>query len=378
MAKIVIVRNASRQDFGGGERVPVFVARQAARAGLSAVVLSGSRALREFADTEGVRAAWMPWLAWQQWSGWRVVLTPLYVVWQVLLFVWYTLALAWLRPRVVHLQSRDDFISGTLAARLLGASVVWSDHSDLKHILANVTVWYKNPIGKMVYTCALLTDWIAVVSKEDLRLVSKDLSPKSKVLSKLRVIYNGAFDSYKDVKKYKEFTIISTGRLVTDKGIGELIDAFGELNKKYPDTKLLLLGDGPEKSKFKKQAKDNPQIEFLGYKVNPLDYVAKSHIFTLPTYHEGFSLALVEACMLQMPIVATRVSGNTEIAVDGENGLLVASRDPESLYKALEELYSDEKLRSKLAKSARETYEKDFDFAKIIEDNFVSYYRSKS
>lgn len=365
-------------DFGGGERVPVFIAREAAKnENLSPIVFSRSKKLLDFADTNNIPHKKTWWWSRQNWSGARVLMTPIYLVWQIVLFIYYFVLFVKYRPTVVHLQSKDDFIAGTYAGRILGASVVWSDHADLKHIFRNHQTWYKNPIGKMVYFSAFLADKIFVVSKEDLRLISESI-PDGRVKKKMEIVYNGAFDTFKPTEKYKKFTFVSTGRLVTDKGISELIDAFTQFNKKVKDSQLYLLGDGPEREAFEKRAVSNPAIHFLGYQQNPLEYVAKSHIFLLPTYHEGFSLALVEACMLSMPVVATEVGGNPEIIHNRETGLLVKVKDSEDLYRAMNELYENEGLRNKLSKNARKTYEDNFNFETIINDAFINYYESKS
>ena len=374
---VILIRNAARHDFGGGERVPVFIAQEAMKHNINPVIFSRSDKLLKFASVNNVPHKKTWWWSRQNWSGAKVLLVPLYIVWQIVLFFYYVALFAKYRPSVVHVQSKDDFIAGTYAARLLGARVIWSDHADLKHIFKNHRVWYKNPVGKMVYLAAHFADKIFVVSKEDKRLIAESI-PSHSVLQKMEIVYNGAFDSYKPVEKYKKFTFVSTGRLVTDKGIGELIGAFIKFHDNIPDSQLYLLSDGPERGRFEKQATAHPAIHFLGYKENPLEYVAKSHVFLLPTYHEGFSLALVEACMLAMPIIATNVGGNPEIIRDHDNGLLVVAKSSDGLYEAMKVLYSDKDLREKVSQNARKEYVGKFNFESVIRDNFISYYRGKS
>lgn len=371
---IILIRNAASTDFGGGERVPVFIAREALKTNLNTIIFSRSEKLLAFAHANAVpyKKSW--WWQRQNWSGIRVLLFPAYAAWQAILIFYYIFMFTKHNAKTIHLQSKDDFIAGTFAARAIGAHVLWSDYADLKHIFMNHSVWYKNPVGKLVYFAARFAHKIVVVSKEDLRLISEHI-PEGPVRQKMVIVYNGAFDTFTETTKNNTFTFVSTGRLVTDKGIGELIDAFNVFSKSHSDSQLLLLGDGPERKKFEDKAGTNKAIRFLGYQQDPLDYVTKSHIFLLPTYHEGFSLALVEACMLQMPIIATNVGGNPEIIQDGKTGLLVAAKDSNSLLNAMEKLYANKKLREQLAKNARLEYEKSFDFKKIINDNFLSYYR---
>lgn len=374
---VILIRNAMPYDFGGGERVPVFIGREVLKhSQLRPIVFSRSKKLLGFAVANGVpcRRTW--WWSRQNWSGSKVFFTPVYFLWQILLFFYYVVLFLKHRPTVVHIQSKDDFIAGTYAARMTGAAVIWSDHADLKHIFKNHRFWYKNPIGKAVYLAARATEKIVVVSNEDRRVIAKEI-PRGPVLNKMEIIYNGAFDSYRDITKSKIFTFVSTGRLVTDKGIGELIDAFIKFNERHPASQQLLLGDGPERKNFEKRAKGRASIHFLGYRQDPLEYVARSHVFLLPTYHEGFSLALVEACMLGMPIIATDVGGNPEIIRDGDTGLLVKPKDSDDLLRAMEKLYKDTALSDRLSKNARKQFLARFNYEKIIKEKYISYYEGK-
>lgn len=364
-------------DFGGGERVPVFIARETQKhSNLQPIVFSRSEKLLDFAQANDVAHKKTWWWSRQNWSGTKVLLTPVYFVWQIVLFLYYISLFTRYQPRTVHIQSKDDFIAGTYAGRLVGARIIWSDYADLKHIFRNHNIWYKNPIGKAVYLAGHLADKIIVVSEQDKQLIANNI-PDGSVKTKMEVVYNGAFDSYMPTEKNDIFTFISTGRLVTDKGIGELVGVFNRINKKHNNTQLLLLGDGPERSKFEKQAGNSKSIKFLGHQQDPLTHVAKSHVFLLPTYHEGFSLALVEACMLKMPIIATNIGGNPEIIKDNKNGLLIAPKSTDELYDAMIRLYDNKKLRDTLAENARKSYAEKFNFESIIKDTFVPIYKGE-
>lgn len=374
---VVLIRNAASTDFGGGEKVPVYIARQAKKKGLEVYLFSHSEKVLRFAKQEKVPHIKTWWLPIQNWSGARILLTPFYFLWLMVLFIHYTYLFKTLRAKLVHVQSKDDFIAGSMAASLCGAKVLWSDYADLKHIWRNVDVWYKNPIGKLVRWSAKHTDEILVVSREDQRLIEATM-PGHPVLKKLRVVYNGAFDSYQRRKggSQGQFTFISTARLVTDKGIAELITAFNQLSKEHPSSRLLIVGDGPEAKDFKKLPLPGVKVEFVGHVKDPRTYLSKSDVFVLPTYHEGFSLALVEACMEGLPIITTRVGGNTEIITDGTNGILIPPKNVSALHSSMRRILEDEKLRKKLGRNARDTYLSKFNFEKIIDDEFLKRYVS--
>lgn len=375
---VILIRNAKPQDFGGGERFPVFVAESLQTQGFDPVIMTGHEKVQQLAGSSGISVVKSWWWQNQNWSGKRAALLPIYVLWQIVLFFYYLIKFISLMPKAVHIQSKDDFIAGTLAARLVGARVVWTDHADLKHIWKNITVWYKNPVGKLVYKAAGHTHYITLVSNSEEAEVKTNLPKDSKILSKLTVIYNGVADQKSNypAKKQSKFTFGVVGRLVADKGINEALEAFEIINKKYPSTQLLLVGSGPDEAKFRQKSINNPSIIFTGHQTEPLDYLAKLDVFMQPTYHEGFSVSLVEATMMQLPIIATAVGGNVEIIKDKSTGLLVGVKNSNQLAKAMERLYKDKVFADKLAKTARQQYLNNFVFDKIVKERFLPLYEN--
>lgn len=378
--RVILVRNAQPYDFGGGERFPVFVAEQLKKLGLEPVIISRSPKLLEFAGDCSVATVRGLWWQRQNWSGWRILLFPIYLVWQAILFFWYVRLFKKISPSAVHIQSKDDFIAATWAAKKVGARVIWTDHADLKHIWVNLTVWYKNPIGKLVYHAARKADAITVVSESERSLVSSLLPADSSVYQKIRVVYNGVIDTSASytTPKADHSTFCIASRLVRDKGISEAIQAFSVVAAQYPSATLTILGDGPDKDVFQSQAKDTPGITFLGHQKDPLPYIAKAAIFIHPTYHEGFSVALVEASVLGRAIIATDVGGNPEIISDDQTGLLVPPRDSAALAHAMLRLIQDTGLANRLGKNAYRQYSERFEFSKIVREQFIPLYKDPS
>lgn len=376
---IFLVRNAAPGDFGGGERFPVFVAEQLRVNGYRPILVTRHDKLREFAEDHNITTVRGRWWSHQGWSGWRVLLFPVYIIWQLLLVLWYIRLYRQYQPLAVHLQSRDDFIAGTWAAKLCGVRAIWTDHADLKHIWQNVNVWHKNPVGKLVYQAARHADAITVVSQSERELVLAHLPPNSPVRDTLSVVYNGVVDVY---DQYTHATSTDhplrycvASRLVRDKGIGEAIDAFHKVAIDHPDSELILLGEGVDEVAFRKQADSDERIVFRGHSKNPLPDIAAAHIFLQPTYHEGFSVALVEASMLGKPIIATAVGGNVEIIHDSKTGLLVPSHDSDALANAMSRLATDPSLRQSLGGAARDQYLEHFEFSAIVRDQFIPLYK---
>jgi len=373
--KAVIIRNAAKKDFGGAERIAVFMARELEKYDFETIILSRSHKLLDFAQQKGVKHIKSWWWSRQDWSSWRALLSPIYILWQIMLFLYYLVLFIYLRPSVISLQSKDDFIAGTFAARALGIKVFWIDHGDLKAIWMNHEVWYKNPVGKLVYLASHAIRTIVVASKNERRLIASNI-PNGSVLKKFRLIYNGTFDNYRQSKKTIDF--ISTGRLVTDKGIGELIEAFAKIVEKYPSATLAIIGDGPEREKFKKQSVSIPGITFYGHQTEPLKFLEKSKIFVLPTHHEAFGIAVVEACMEELTVIATNVGGIPEIIDDGKSGILVPVRNSNALYKAMDRLYRNTRLQHSLGKNARQKFLATFNLDEIIKKDYVPLFKDPS
>ncbi len=374
---IVLIRNAQPYDFGGGERFPVFVAKVLKQKYGIPIIISSSPSLLKYANSADIRTIRGPWWSRQQWSGARALLFPLYLLWQVFLFVWYLGLFIILNPNVIHIQSKDDFIAATLAGRLVGATVIWTDHADLKHIWRNLRIWYKNPVGKLVYIAAHLAHRITLISKSEHREISRHLPIRSLVRKRLIIIHNGSPDvKHTHPNTTSEvFTFCSTNRLVSDKGIREMIAAFKQFHKKYPDSQLLLVGNGPEEEDFKELASDDSAIIFVGFQSDPLTFVASSQIVLQPTYHEGFSISILEAFMLQKPVIATSVGGNLEMIKDNKNGILVPVKDSDALYRAMVLLYTDVALRERLAKNGRRDYLEQYVFDNIVSSQFLPLYK---
>jgi glycosyltransferase involved in cell wall biosynthesis len=379
--RILLVRNAMPYDFGGAERFPVHLAAEADRHGYVPVVASGQQRLLQFAAAHRIQTVRTPWLPWQNYSGIRVLLFPFYVLWQSWLFLWYLRLIVRKRIDILHPQSRDDFIAATFAGRLLGRRVVWTDHADLKYIYANHRVWYKNPVGKLVYLASRRADAITLVSYSEKQAIQEVLGnplPPAYI-----VIHNGVFDEVpKPVRRPDQdadgFIFCATSRLVSAKGIAELIDAFAAVHERYPRARLWLVGDGPEAAAFKARAAGNTAITFIGHSDTPLSHLAAADVFVHPSYHEGFSLSLVEAAMLGKPIISCAVGGNPEIIRDGQNGLLVAARDPLSLRTAMLRLLEDRGLGTRLGSAARSTFSESYDLRMIVEREVLPLYEKEA
>lgn len=376
--KVLIIRNSFEHNFGGAERLAVLVGEELKENGLKPIVVSRQSKLLAYADAQGIKRHKGLWWDRQNWSGSRALLFPVYLVWQLILFFWYLGVVLRYRPDIIHAMSKDDFVAATLAGKLLGKRVFWTDPADLKHIFANQPIWYKNPVGKLVYLVSKLADAVTMVSKSEQILIEEQLHRS--IPSNFRVVYMvGRDEIVKPIERNEKDAIIfcATSRLVVAKGIGELIDAFNQVSWENPTYRLWIVGDGPDAEQFHAQAKDNQAIEFLGHQDNPLQYLAAADIYVHPTHHEGFSLALAEAAMLAKPIIATNVGGNPELVGD-KNGLLVPTKDATALATAMRQLAGDASDRAAMGEHARDDFVGKFDLAKVIKEEIIPLYEQKT
>lgn len=153
-------------------------------------------------------------------------------------------------------------------------------------------------------------------------------------------------------------TFITIGRLVGDKGINELIEAFVKLNKEFSDTRLVLVGGkeqnlDPLKAETLKEIESNPAIEAVGQQSDVRPWLLASDVFVLPSYREGFPNVVIEAGAMGLPSIVTDINGSREIIIDGQNGIVVPSKDSEALYKAMKECLEDKDKVRKMAKASR-------------------------
>lgn len=165
----------------------------------------------------------------------------------------------------------------------------------------------------------------------------------------------------KEIKKENIFTFIFVGRIVGDKGINELASAFTDLQKKYDNIRLLLVGNfennlDPLKPETIKIINENPCIELLGPKYGDdlLAYYAASDCFVFPSYREGFPNTVMEAGAMGLPSIVTDINGSREIIIQNKNGVIIPSKNTEALYQAMEEMITNTDKTREYADNARE------------------------
>ena len=163
-----------------------------------------------------------------------------------------------------------------------------------------------------------------------------------------------------------DFTFVFIGRIVRDKGVNELVEAFSRLANERSDVRLMLVGRfednlDPLPQHTKEQIESNERISFVGYQSDVRPYLVASDVLVLPSYREGFPNVVLQAGAMGLPVIVTDVNGSDEAICSGVNGVIVPKYSSEVLYRAMSDMVSDRDATANMAAVAREMVASRFD-----------------
>lgn len=154
------------------------------------------------------------------------------------------------------------------------------------------------------------------------------------------------------------FVFSFVGRIVRDKGIGELVGAFNKLYEKHKNVYLLLIGEkeqmlNPLDPETLQALNDNRHIIELGHQDDIRPYLALSDVLVLPSYREGVGQVLLEAGCMDVPCIASDIIGCNEVIVPGVNGDLIPPQNEKALYLKMKEWVENPQTLKKMADLCR-------------------------
>lgn len=159
--------------------------------------------------------------------------------------------------------------------------------------------------------------------------------------------------------------IASIGRLSIEKGHADLINAIDLVKRRGRDVSLVLIGDGPERPKLIQQINAlglQGTVHLPGYMQEPQRFLEEVDLMVLPSHTEGLPNAALEALLMEVPVLATRVGGTPEVITDGETGRLVPSHSPEALAGGILDFIADPEAWMRMARRGKDMVEANFDF----------------
>lgn len=292
------------------------------------------------------------------------------------------------RPVIVHGNTPKGSLLSMLAAWITRVPVrIYMCHG----LRYQGCVGFKRHLLMMMerISCWCATD-VMCVSKGVAKVLNDDRITKKPPV----VVWNGSvqgidssrFDPHKEFDKNSirelyglkanDFVLTFVGRIVTDKGINELVEAFMVLSKRHEDMRLLLIGnketEGNAISKDTESLiEENKSIISPGPQSNIPEILSITNLFVFPSYREGFGLSLMEAGAMGVPSVSSNIIGCNEVVEDGKTGLLIPPHSANAIVEAVEQLYLNkalyEKMRDNCRPSIVERYERATLFSKFFE-----------
>ena len=278
------------------------------------------------------------------------------------------------KPEIVHTHTPKAGIVGMLAAKLAGVPLR----------LHTVAGW---PLMETTGTKRKILDQ---VEKFTYKLATK-VYPNSRGLKdiilkegfatedKLKVLGKGSsngidtryfdpfqFDATQKKNKreslgipHDDFVFIFIGRLVSEKGINELVEAFNNLQAENQNISLLLVGPfekelDPLKEETFKTIQLHEKIFTTGYQEDVRPYLALSNALTFPSYREGFPNVVMQAGAMNLPAIVSNINGCNEIIVEGINGVIIPVKDTSALITAMKLFVENKNYTERLSSNARD------------------------
>ena len=199
--------------------------------------------------------------------------------------------------------------------------------------------------------------------------------------TKINTIYNGVdlnyFDevpNYPNVKneflqRGEQILIGAVGRLVPEKGLKYLLAAIPNVLKRFSEARLLLVGDGPLRTDLERIVTDldlTGKVTFVGFRSDMREILSALDILVLPSLLEGFPMIILEAMAMATPIVASDIPGIREQLIDGKSGILVPTKDSNTLASAIIRMLEDKQAARRIGLEARKTVDEKFSIEKMV------------
>ena len=181
------------------------------------------------------------------------------------------------------------------------------------------------------------------------------------------------------LRKPNRFTFVFIGRVVRDKGIDELVEAFSLLHSEHPQTRLILVGRtednlDPVSPNTRRTIASHPAIEAVGNQSDVRPWLAASDALVFPSYREGFPNVVIEAGALDLPSIVTDINGSREIIVHGQNGIIVPPRNAQALLQAMTQFVQNPQTTQAMALKARQMIASRFEKS-FVQKCLFDYYK---
>lgn len=303
-------------------------------------------------------------------NRWRYLLVPLFMMSEIACLARFlskneidAIHAHWLIP-----QGLAAIAARAIARRGKPAIICTSHGGDLFGLSGKVLTWVKRQVIRRV-------DRLTVVSHA-MREFARTLHDRNDIeVISMGVDLKETFTPAPDSRR-SDNELLSVGRLVEKKGVRYLIMAMPEILQTHPRTRLLIAGDGPERTQLQCLADDlgiASRVEFLGPVENAAlrDLYRRAAIFVAPSIvaqggdQEGLGLVLVEALGCECPVLASDLPAIRDVVIDGVTGLTCGQRDSADLAGKIRSLLDDPGRAAQLGEAGRRHVEERFDWRNV-------------
>ncbi|MFM1963290.1 MAG: hypothetical protein RLZZ172_2135 [Bacteroidota bacterium] len=269
------------------------------------------------------------------------------------------------RPHIVHTHTPKAGLLGMLAAKIAGvpirmhtvAGLPWMESKGIKRKLLKLVERITSWSAQYVYANSrslkqFMIDEEVITNVEKLNVLGSGTSNGIDLTCfSLSQVSPAVINDLKRAAGLQEHgrAWLFVGRIVAEKGIQELYDAFMKFNLVYPDDQLWLVGPSEDHNELDESLRlnlnNNSNIKMWGYQEDVRPYMAAAYALVFPSYREGFPNVPLQAAAMECPLILSDINGCNELVSHNENGLLIPVKDSQSLYLAMLFLQSDDEMR---------------------------------
>jgi len=268
------------------------------------------------------------------------------------------------QPDIIHVNSSKAGGLGALAAR----SASWRRKRPIRIIFTAHGFAHREPRPLVAKALIWFASWVTILLSHDTIAVSacdRQHAPALFLRRRIHLIRNGiapfpliprvearrALQRCAPRVSLEGLWLLLNGELHPNKGIDVALRAFARIARAHPDLFFVVMGSGQEHERLERLIAKlgiSERAFLLGFVPNGKQYLRAADIFTLPSRKEGLPLAILEAGIAELPVVATRTGGIPEIISDRSLGILVPVEDVEALAQAYAALADDADARVRL------------------------------
>lgn len=272
---------------------------------------------------------------------------------------------------VVHTHNWAVFLEGGLAGLLAGTRVLlhtvhgpYADYPPSR--LSRLKIAWRHALERRL---ARRFRRIVTVSDAIRAYIEKDIRIPP---SRLATVHNGIPDTGHGFMQRPErphVTFMAVGRLAPVKNHAMMLRAFHAVSGVYPNARLVIVGDGPERpalERYIRQQHLDDKVTLPGFRDDIDQLLRGADVFLLTSRYEGISIALLEAMRAGLPAIGTAVGGVPETIIDGKTGLLVAPDSQEALVKAMTTLADSKTLRDEMGRHGYDHFIKEFSLTTML------------